>query len=142
MTIQDIGLFQALGAKMDYLNQRQGVIAQNVANADTPGYKPKDLTPVDFSSMLGSVSAGSGISMSSVNINKTDEQHLGLAGAGNVDAKARAQKDTYEVAPAGNAVVIEEQLVNSSQNMMDYSLMLNIYQKQVGMLRTALGGRS
>ncbi len=137
MTTQGIGLFQALGAKMDYLNQRQGVIAQNVANADTPGYKPKDLTPVDFSSMLGS-SAGSGVSMSSVSIDMTDGQHLGLAGGG-VNARARAQKDTYEVSPSGNAVIIEEQLINSSKNMMDYSLMLNIYQKHVGMLRTALG---
>lgn len=137
MTTQDIGLFRALSAKMDFLNQRQGVIAQNVANADTPGYIPKDLTPVDFSSMLGS-SAQTGKSVPSVSINMTDEQHLSMAG-GSADAKARAQKDTYEVAPAGNAVIIEEQLINSSKNMMDYSLMLNIYQKQVGMMRTALG---
>jgi len=139
MTTQGIGLFQALSAKMDYLNQRQGVIAQNVANADTPGYKPKDLTPVDFSSMLGS-SSGAGKSLSSVSIDVTDEQHLGLAGS-SANVKARAQKDTYEVAPAGNAVVIEEQVINSSKNMMDYSLMLNVYQKQVGMLRMAIGGK-
>ena len=43
MTTQDIGLFKALGAKMDYLGQRQRVIAQNVANADTPNYRPNDL---------------------------------------------------------------------------------------------------
>lgn len=138
MTTQDIGLFQALGAKIDYLNQRQSVIAQNIANADTPGYKPKDLMPVDFSSMLG-VSADSGkTSVPSVNVKATDEQHLSLAGE-KANVKARSQKETYEVAPAGNAVVIEEQLVNSSQNMMDYSLMLNIYQKHVGMIRTAIG---
>jgi len=138
MTTQDIGLFQALTAKMDYLNQRQGVIAQNVANADTPGYLPKDLTPVDFSSMLGSSAQRGGVSVSSVNVDTTDEQHLGITGR-SVNANARAQKDTYEVAPAGNAVIIEEQLINSSKNMMDYSLMLKIYQKQIGMMRMALG---
>ena len=40
MTIDNIGLFQALGAKMDYLGQRQRIISQNVANSDTPGYQP------------------------------------------------------------------------------------------------------
>lgn len=139
MTTQDIGLFQALGAKMDYLNQRQSVIAQNIANADTPGYRPKDLVETDFSSMLGA-SAEAGKSLSSVDIDITDEQHLAAVGT-KAGVKARAQKETYEVAPAGNAVVIEEQLINSSQNMMDYALMLNIYQKQVGMLRTAIGGK-
>ncbi len=139
MTTQDIGLFQALGAKMDYLNQRQNVIAQNIANADTPSYRPKDLVPADFSSMLGA-SMQTGKSVSPVGINMTDEQHLSTVGK-SAGVKTRAQKETYEVAPAGNAVVIEEQLINSSQNMMDYSLMLNIYQKQVGMIRTAIGGK-
>ena len=136
MTIQDIGLFQAIGAKMNYLNQRQGIIAQNVANSDTPGYRPKDLVPVDFSSMLKAQTGGSAIK--SVSVAVTDEQHLGNAN-NTMNAKAKKQRDTYEVAPAGNAVVIEEQLINSSKNMMDYNLMLNIYQKQVSMFKVALG---
>lgn len=138
MTIQDIGLFQALGAKMNYVSQRQSVIAQNIANADTPGYKPKDLMPVDFSSMISSGGNKGGVkSVSSVNIKATNDSHMSSLGS-KAGVKARAQRDTYEVAPAGNAVVIEEQLVNSSQNMMDYSLMLNIYQKHVGMMKTAI----
>jgi len=142
MTTQGLGLFQALSAKIDYLNQRQSVIAQNIANADTPGYRPEDLTKVDFSSLLGAsgnLSSQSGVkSLPEVSMVATDSQHLGGASQ-NVNVKERPQKDTYEVAPAGNAVVIEEQLVNSSQNVMDYNLMLNIYQKQVGMIRTAIG---
>ncbi len=139
MTIQDIGLFQALAAKMDYLNQRQGVIAQNIANSDTPNYKPKDLTPVDFSSVLNQTrTTNAAKPASSVSMNITNKRHIGLT-SGTIDAKTRAQKDTYEVAPSGNAVVIEEQLINSSKNMMDYSLMLNIYQKHIGMIKTALG---
>ena len=52
MSTQEIGLLKAIGAKLDYLGQRHKVIAENIANADTPGYKPKDLTPVDFGSVL------------------------------------------------------------------------------------------
>ncbi|MDP7142886.1 MAG: flagellar basal body protein, partial [Alphaproteobacteria bacterium] len=54
MTIDNIGLFQGLSAKMRYLNQRQTVISQNIANADTPNYKPQDLKPIDFGAVLES----------------------------------------------------------------------------------------
>ncbi len=135
MTIQDIGLFQALGAKMEYLNQRQSVIAQNVANADTPGYRPKDLVEVDFSSMLKTEMGGNKVKP--VSIAATNEQHLG--GSNNMDIDARKQRNVYEVAPAGNAVIMEEQLIKSGKNSMDYNLMLNVYQKQVSMFRIALG---
>jgi flagellar basal-body rod protein FlgB len=133
MTIQDIGLFQGLSAKMDYLNQRQSILSQNVANADTPGYRPKDLEKVDFGAMMKNLTGDE-----SVKVAVTDEMHMPNPKA-EIDPRSKKQKHTYEVAPAGNAVVMEEQLFQSSKNGMDYGLMLNIYQKQVGMLRTALG---
>ncbi len=135
MTIQDIGLFQAIGAKMNYLNQRQSVLAQNVANADTPSYRPKDLVEVDFSTMLKTEMGGNKVK--TVSIAATDAQHLG--GSNNMDMDAKKQRNTYEVAPAGNAVIMEEQLIKSGKNTMDYNLMLNVYQKQVSMFRIALG---
>ncbi len=135
MTIQDIGLFQAIGAKMDFLNQRQSIIAQNVANADTPGYRPKDLVDVDFSSMLEKKAHGN---VNLVSVATTDEQHLGNANATG-DVNSRKQRDTYEVAPAGNAVIMEEQLMHAGQNAMDYNMMVNVYQKQIGLFKIALG---
>jgi len=135
MTIQDIGLFQAIGAKMDFLSQRQVVIAQNVANSDTPNYRAKDLVEVDFSSMLKSKASGD---VHQVALKATDSQHLG-APNDSASVNARKQKDTYEVAPDGNAVIMEEQLMKAGQNSMDYNLMVNVYQKQVGLFRTALG---
>lgn len=135
MSLQNIGLFQGIGAKMEYLNQRQTVISQNIANADTPSYRPKDLKEVDFSSFLGAAAAGGKITMAA-----TNPMHLPNPEA-ELDAKAQKQKKVYEVAPAGNSVVMEEQLLNATQNSMDYNTMLNIYQKQVGMIKTALGTR-
>lgn len=140
MTIQDIGLFQAISSKMDFLNQRQSIIASNIANSDTPGYRPKDLVKVDFSSMVeSSTRKGGNMGVKNVSLAATNEGHLGSAQSGGVDGKARKQRDMYEVAPAGNSVIIEEQLLDSNQNSMDYNLMLSVYQKQVGMIRTALG---
>lgn len=136
MTIQNIGLLNAIGAKMDFLNQRQSIISQNVANSDTPGYRPKDLKEYDFSSMLNT---GDDV-VDKVRVATTDEQHLPNA-QDHFDPKSRKQRDPYEVAPAGNSVIIEEQLMKSGKNMMDYNLMLNVYQKQIGMMKTALGTR-
>ena len=135
MTTQNIGLFEALNAKMGYLNQRQRVISQNVANADTPGYRPQDLTPVDFGTVLKKVTKGG---QKNVSIEKTDNMHM--TGADDVqNPKERKQRETYEVAPVGNAVIMEEQLINAGKNMMDYNLMTSLYQKNVGMLKTAIG---
>ncbi len=135
MTIQDIGLFQAIGAKMDFLSQRQAIIAQNVANSDTPNYRAKDLVDVDFSSML---KRKTGSNVHQVSLKITDSQHLG-AQNDSVSVNARKQKNTYEVAPDGNAVVMEEQLIKAGKNSMDYNLMVNIYKKQAGLFRIALG---
>ena len=134
MTTQDIGLLSAISAKMDYLAQRQRVIAENIANSDTPGYRPKDLKPVDFREVLSSVTGDE-----KVNINRTKSGHMS-PNADVQDPKTAKQKDTYEVAPVGNAVIIEEQMLKSGQNTMDYNLMLNVYQKQIGMFRLALRG--
>ncbi|MGH1375735.1 MAG: flagellar basal body rod protein FlgB [Alphaproteobacteria bacterium] len=135
MTIQDIGLFQGISAKLDYLNQRQGVIAQNVANADTPGYRPKDIVNPGFADVLQSYNDKG---VKAVSVSTTDAQHIGRV-EGNTDGDLRKQKETYEVAPAGNAVIMEEQLLKSGQNSADYNLMLNLMRKQVGMFHIALG---
>lgn len=135
MTIENIGLFQAIGGKMNFLNQRQRVISQNIANADTPNYQPKDLKEADFSGVLKGV-IGNG--QSSVNIETTRQGHLGGGAQVNM-ADARDQRRTYEIAPAGNAVIMEEQLLNSGRTVADYTLMTNLIRKNVGMIQTALG---
>ncbi len=137
MTTQNIGLLNAIGAKMDYLNQRQTILAQNVANSDTPGYRPKDLKDYDFASM---VDIENDKGLKAVKVATTDDQHMPNVDQA-FDPKSRKQRDMYEVAPAGNSVIIEEQLIKAGKNTMDYNLMLNIYQKQIGMFKTALGTR-
>jgi len=133
MTIQNIALFQAMGAKMNYLNTRQGLIANNIANADTPEYRPRDLTAVDFGTILRDVSGSKQIRM--------DETRAGHIGPGGDirDPKDRKVRMTYEVAPADNAVIIEEQLVEATKTTMDYNLLTSVLRKNVGLIQTALG---
>ncbi|HRQ61319.1 MAG TPA: flagellar basal body rod protein FlgB [Alphaproteobacteria bacterium] len=133
MTTENLTLFRALGAKMDYLNQRQRVISQNIANADTTGYRPQDLKDADFKAMLKTVTKSNELQMAT-----TDKGHLPPPNQA-PDPKEGKQRKVYEVAPDGNAVIMEEQLNKSSRTSMDYNLMTSIYQKNVGLLRTALG---
>jgi len=133
MDIKDMALFQAMGAKMNYLSTRQGVISQNIANADTPEYRPRDLTEVDFGAVLTEIS-----NSKKMRVEKTQAGHM-IPGGDIDDAKNRKSRFTYEVAPADNAVIIEEQMVKASETTLDFNLMTNLMRKNVGMLRTAIG---
>lgn len=133
MSTQNIALFKAMAAKMDYLDHRQRVVAQNVANADTPGYQARDLTEVDFGRVLQKATGSKAIRPETTN-------SLHLPAHNEVeDAKNREQRYSYEVAPAGNGVILEEQMTKASRTTMDYNLMTSLYQKHVAMMRTALG---
>lgn len=133
MTTENISLFTAMSAKMRYLDQRQKLISQNVANANTPGYAPMDLKEVDFGRVLTNVTRSNQVRPAT-----TQPGHMPAPNAVE-DARSGKMRHTYEVAPAGNAVVIEEQMVNANAINLDYNLMTSLYQKNVGMIKTALG---
>lgn len=131
----DIALMKAMSAKMSYLNQRQKVISQNIANADTPNYQPSDLSKIDFGNVLKKVSGSKAVTMET-----TSPLHMPAPNT-IADARVREQKMTYEVAPDKNGVVIEEQLIKSNEVQMDYALMINLYKQNNDLMRTALGKR-
>lgn len=134
MATQDITLFQALGAKMDYLQHRQEVIARNISNADTPGYKAMDVSEPDFSRVLEHVT--SDIRPMQPATTRAGHMTAALSTGGGEEL---AQKVSYEVSPTGNEVSIEEQMVKASRNTVDYNLTLNLLRKNLGMLHIALG---
>lgn len=137
MTTENLSLLRAIGAKMDFLNQRQRIVSQNISNADTPGYLPQDLKEADFRRTLEKVLPQQG-SDPKIRMQVTNDLHMPPDGT---VAKPRQdkQKMVYEVAPVGNAVVMEEQLLNSSKTMADFAMMTTLYQKNIAMLKTALG---
>ena len=63
MRLDDIPLFATLKGRLDYLNQRQRVIAENVANADVAGFTPRDLKPQSFSQVLSASQGGGSVQM-------------------------------------------------------------------------------
>ena len=141
MTTENLALFQAMTQKMGWLEQRQKVLAENIANADTPNYRPNDLVSPDFKNLLEQSTSSIALGGGSIGMAMTNEGHVNPSGGNGSgkDAKERAQRKTYEVAPAGNSVVMEEQLLKINQTAMDHRLMSNLYQRNISMLRRALG---
>ena len=133
MTIQNIALFQALGAKMDYLDTKQKVIAQNISNADTPNYRAREISDVDFGRVLSDVTGSKKVRMASTNAG-----HMPAVGEVSKGKNVK-QKTTYEVAPSENSVILEEQMMRANETSIDHTLMMNIMRKNIGMIRTALG---
>jgi flagellar basal-body rod protein FlgB len=124
---------KAMAAKMDYLDKRQGILSQNIANADTPGYQSKDLSKVDFGAVLKNITKDN-----KVRIETTNPMHMPGPDAVK-NAKNSKDKLTYEVAPDRNGVILEEQMVKASQTQMDYSLITNLMSKQTALYKIALG---
>jgi flagellar basal-body rod protein FlgB len=137
MTIENISLFQAMNAKMNYLAERQKVISQNVANADTPGYMSQDLKKVDFSALVSNISKDK----MHITMDESNPAHM-AAPDQSPNPKMAKSKSPYEVKPDGNSVVLEEQMVKSSDVQMNYTLMLNLYRDAADMIRTSIGKKS
>ena len=132
MDLNKIPLFAALTKKMAWLNQRQKVLAQNIANSDTPGYRPKDLKELTFREMVGSANRA-------LIPKATNAGHIQIGSASGY--RVRAETQPFESAPGGNAVILEEQMMKVQENQIDYELTTNLYKKHIGMLKTALGRR-
>lgn len=128
-------LFSLISQKMDYLTQRQGVIAQNIAQANTPGYKPKDV--ISFEEVLQKT----GSSMSTgFKLTATSPMHMGGSSGGSKGlVRTVKESDVYEVKPSGNAVVLEQQVSQMSDTTTQYQIMTSLYKKTMGLLKTALG---
>lgn len=133
MTTQNIPLFQAMRAKMNYLEMHQTVLAQNIANADTPKYQARELSKIDFGTVLKDL-----VDTKNVRMETTHPGHMPQPNAIE-QARNLKQKITYEVSPDKNAIILEEQMVKANQVNMDYNLLTNLIRKQSGMIRTALG---
>lgn len=132
MSIVDIPALAALRTRMQWHQQRQRVLAENIANSDTPNFKPRDLVePALKTSQAGT--AGT------VALARTDPGHMALGGGS--DSFAADRKGTYETRPAGNAVGLEDQMMKVAANQMDYQAATTLYSKSLGLLKIAIGKR-
>ena len=123
-----------LKTRMHWHQTRQKILAENVANADTPGFRPKDLAPPKLAP--SGASAGMGFALPA---ERTSALHLATGPARAGEDVRSAQR--FEVAPSGNAVSLEDEMLKVSQNQANYQLAASLYQKSLQFLRTAVGKR-
>ena len=134
MDYSNITLFNIMKSKLETLSERQSVLAQNIANADTPGYKAKDVVEPDFKALLRAGSASQTLRMTTTNPN-----HIGFGGATSGSVAVIKTQNASETNPNGNNVVIEDEMAKIAANQADYQKVLNLYSKAVSMFKTAIG---
>jgi flagellar basal-body rod protein FlgB len=129
MDISRIPLFAAMSKRMAWLSQRQTVLADNVANANTPGYAAKDLKDPDFRRLVPKPGA---IQLAATQPNHIVQAPRAAAGTEVVTAPTDESID-------GNGVSLEEQMMKVSTNASDFALVSSLYKDQIGLIKTALG---
>jgi flagellar basal-body rod protein FlgB len=133
MDLNRLPLFSLLTKRASWLDKRQEVLARNIANADTPGFMPRDLKSQDFRSLLA------GPAKPEVGLVQTSAAHIAPTAKPQSKWDSVKAKETYETSPDGNAVVLDEQLMKVSETQADHRLALNLYSKHVAMLKAVLG---
>ncbi|NLS27302.1 hypothetical protein S2M10_22970 [Sphingomonas sp. S2M10] len=127
-------IFSAIQMRMQNLSQRQQVIAQNLANSETPGYKSRDVSEPNFGDLL---QGAGGISIAKPRVELTGTMK-NLGAVQPVGSGLVFDKDITETKPDGNNVTLEDQLLKMGKVQADFSAMTNIYRKQMMLLKTAL----
>ena len=135
MAISDIPIFSMLRTRMQWHQERQKVLSENVANADTPKFQPRDLKPLDFARNPQAGTGGGALKLAA-----TDPAHFSSAPGANSFATSPNTK--YDVRPAGNAVNLEDEMMKVAQNQMDYQAAVSLYSRSMGLIRTALSGKT
>lgn len=124
----DLTTLSALKDRMQWHQARQRVLAENVANADRPGFKPRDLAEPSAQAVRGALAP-----------EPTHPLHLAGGPAGSAGTRAAPR---WETRPSGNAVNLEDEMMKVAQNQSDYQLAASLYQRSLSVLRVAIGKKA
>lgn len=129
MDIASLNTVKAFRSKLKWLEERQTIIATNIANADTPNYLPKDLVAPDFNRLLRS-------SVRPIMLEQSNPNHL----TSNQTAGVRVTKVSVggDVAPNGNGVSLEEEMMKASEIAQQHQLTISLYNKTNDLMRLAI----
>lgn len=129
MGLADLPLLSQIKGRMTWLDERQRVVAQNVANADTPGFVARDLkAPTDFAAAMRQGGA--------LQMTRTSAAHIAPPNASVGRFTSQTAPDS-ETTLDGNSVVVEEQMLKMAESRMAYDAAIGLYTKSMQMLRMA-----
>lgn len=135
MSISDIPILSALRSKMQWHQERQRVLANNVANSDTANFRPQDLVQPKFDK-VGHPAAGGPVGSLALMHTSGGSDIFPTGGTSSFAANGQGG---YETRPSGNAVDLETEMMKSTDNQMDYAAVTQLYTRSLGLLKTALG---
>jgi flagellar basal-body rod protein FlgB len=137
VAISDIPILSMLRTKMQWHQERQRVLAENVSNADMPNFRPRDLVAPKFE---GRTPPAQG-AQASLALATTASGHIAGAGSSGTVSFPVDRKGNYEIRPAGNAVTLEDEMLKVAANQMDYQAATSLYSRSLGLIKTAIGKR-
>jgi flagellar basal-body rod protein FlgB len=129
---ENLEILRQAQAMASHAGARQSSIARNIANADTPGYRPTDIAP--FAEAYHE--AGDGLAL-----RQTRPGHIGPGGSGTALDEVLARPVPGATSPNGNGVSIETEMMKAAEVRQQHEMALSIYQNALGVLRTSLGRR-
>jgi flagellar basal-body rod protein FlgB len=132
MSINDFPVLSALRTKMQWHQERQRVLSENVSNSDTPSFRPRDLVDLKFDS-----NGAPADSVAQLAMTRTSSGHIAAGPGGETFGQDR--KSGFQTRPAGNAVNLEDQMLKASANQMDYAAVTSLYGRSLRLLKVAVG---
>ena len=132
MDLANSPFFGVLRQRLDQLSERQRLISENIANASTPHYRPRDLDMSGFEHMVAAQSGGHGLAMT-----RTSAMHIAPGGGSSGAAKVIASPDS-ETTIDGNQVVLEDEMAKANETRMQFETGIALYQKGLALVRMAV----
>src|SRR5271165_7639951 len=133
MAVSGIPILSMLRTRMQWHQERQRLLAENVANAETPRFRPSDLAPLKFAQPQPQAPA-------LVTLARTSDAHIAGSGLSSAAQFAANKKEgPFEVRPMGNGVTLEDQMLKVAANQMDYQAASALYTRSLALIKTAIG---
>jgi len=129
---EKLDVFRLAGAMARHAGAGQAVVAQNIANADTPGYTAREVTP--FADMVRADGLGPG-----QNLRATRQGHLDFAD--NAPAAVIVDRRDAVSDPNGNNVSLETEMLSAVAVKRQHDRAIAIYKSSMNILRSSVGRR-
>jgi flagellar basal-body rod protein FlgB len=133
MTMTQLPIFSALAEKMRWHQTRQSLLAENVANAETPGFRGRDLKAFDNSDRMRS------LAMAPVAAQPASASHIAISSLMPGDGFISRSLNNFEITPEGNGITLEDEMMKVTANQMDYQAVTSLYTRSMKIIKVALG---
>jgi flagellar basal-body rod protein FlgB len=143
MSTPSMDVFALAEKRLAWIDRRQDVLAQNIANANTPGYAARDIR--SFGDVLAAQTRTEQARQQQTASSGTSQSIFDAVGSmatalpQTSDPDAASDRASPGRSPDGNAVVLDDQLMKVAETDNAHQLAMNLYRKYAGLFKTALG---